>query len=160
MADEDIDLGLDDEEPVRLHPILSNEEVLAAKASARSKVQAERRKAAMAAVEEEETRRLRREEGLTTGVGAKDDIVNITIDLPPFAPDLKVNFDQIFTHGVTYPVPRHQADTLAEMMSRAWLHEDEVKGRSKAEHYGIARHAKMSGVTGASSEHRQVVYHA
>jgi hypothetical protein len=155
-GDADIDLGLGNEE-IRLHPILSNEEVLAARARARKKVEAERKLAAIEALEVQETERLRLEEGLTTGVGVLDEIVNVTIDLPPFAPDIKVNFHQTFVHGYTYPVPRHQADTLREQMARAWRHEDEVKGRSFREHYGLARHATISKV-GDAVQAPEVVY--
>lgn len=155
---EEIDLGLDDEE-IRLHSVLSNAEVLAARAKARKKVEAERKAKMLEAIEEEETKRLRREEGLTTGVGSKDEIVNVTIDLAPFSPRITVNFDH-YEHGHTYPVPRHVADTLAEQMARTWQHEDEVKGRSLREHYGTARNAKISGVTGAVSQSPQVRYDA
>lgn len=162
MAEDD-DLGFDDELEAaptdeRLHPILTNEEVAKAKASARDKVQAEQRKAALKQVEAEETVRLRREEGLTTGIGVKDEIVSLTIDLPPFAACLRVDFDREFHHGHTYQVPRHVADSLREMMDREWKHEDEVKGRSLSEHYGAARNVKLNGVTGAKTEAPKVVY--
>ena len=48
----------------RLHPVLSNEEVLAARAKARSNIEAQRRKAATTDLIKAEEERLAREEGL------------------------------------------------------------------------------------------------
>lgn len=161
MADQkDDDLGFDDDEPEeRLHPILTNEEVLAARASARKKVEAERKKVASQAVENAETARLKVEEGLTTGHGPRDEMVSLVVDLPAFAPSMVVNMVP-YWHGHTYTVPRHVADSLREQMNRAWQHEDEVHGRSLSEHYGIARQTKLNRVTGAVSEAPKVVYDA
>lgn len=149
----------DDEGPAeRLHPILSDEEVLAARAKARDKIDAERKKAAAKAVEDEETQRLRVQEGLTTGIGLKDEIVGITIDLPEYADKIVIN-SVPYHHRHTYQVPRHMADSIRETMDRAWKHEDEVKGNSLTSHYGAARQAHITA-TGAVQQNPKLVHAA
>ena len=142
------------EEEVRLHPILSNEDVRAAQAKALKKVEDERRTAAMKAVEDLETERLRVEEGLTTGVREMDELVSVTIDLAPYAPSIVINNGtggNVYWQGRTYTVPRHVADSLAEMMSRSWKHEDQVDGKSIAQAYGRKRETVINARTGAVS---------
>lgn len=140
-------------EEVRLHPILSNDEYRQAQAKAKSKVEADRKKAAMAAVEAEETQRLRVEEGMTTGIGVCDEIVGVTIDLPPFGTRISINgtHGNHYWHGVTYDVPRHVADTLVEMMGRMRQHEDQVEGRSMIQHYSRKHDTAINARTGAVS---------
>lgn len=105
----------------RLHHILSNEEVLAARAKAREKLEAEQKAFAISDVEKQELARLRDEESMTVG-GADQDLVNVTIDLPEFADCLKTNM-RPFWHGQTYKVPRHVADDLRWRMQAAWQHQ-------------------------------------
>lgn len=138
------------EEP-RLHPLLTNAEVEAAKAKARSRVEAERKAAAIEALEQQETERLRIEEGLTTGIGAMDEIVSVTIDLPPYADKISVNgpLGSHYYHGKTYDVPRHVAASLAEMMGRMWRHEDQVEGRDLRQTYARKRDTSINARTGA-----------
>lgn len=153
-------LGIDEEE--RLHPILSNVEVLQARANAKSKIIKEQKAAAMKDVEARETRRLRMEEGLTIGVTTADEMVTITIDLPIFAPyiNLDMTNGMQYWHGQTYTVPRHKADTLRETMSRLWKLDDEVEGRSLSQHYGLKRNPSINAVTGEVTGRAQVVYDA
>lgn len=116
----------------RLHPILSNEDFLRAQAAARTKIDKERRLTAMKAVEAEEAVRLRREEGLTTGLGAADEEVHILMDLPLWTPNITVNGFP-FWHARGYDVPRHLYDSLMEQMFRAWRHDDQIDGKSMRE---------------------------
>lgn len=141
-------------EPVeeeRLHPILANDEFRAAQAEARAKVEKEKKANAKKDIIARETDRLRREEGLTTGAAEKDAIKHILIDLPPFAPNLRINGFE-YTAGSGYDVPAHVYDTLKEMMFRAWRHEDQVEGKSVRE--AMAHRARrtvnhIDGSTGA-----------
>lgn len=137
----------------RLHPILSNAEVRAAQARAKDNVLAERKAAAMEDIERRETERLRIEEGLTTGSEQKDEIVNFTVDLPLYADKLLINgpLGKAYWHGHTYAVPRHIADTLAEMTFRAWRHEDQTEGRSIAQAYQRKRDTAINARSGAVS---------
>jgi hypothetical protein len=74
---------------------------------------------------EEEVLRLRRGAGLTDH---RDDLIDITIDCPPFTNRLILNFgmdeQQVFDHGFTYTVTRRQYDVLREQMARGWDAED------------------------------------
>lgn len=152
MLGEDLN-ALKAESEERLHPILSNEQVLAARAKAKKTVEADRVKAAMAAIEKEETQRLRVEEGLTTGIDAMDELVDITIDLPPYAGTcININgpMGMHYYHGKTYPaVPRHVAQSLNEMMFRMWRHEDQTEGRDIRQMYARKRDTSISARTGA-----------
>ncbi len=138
----------------RLHPILTNEEVYAARARAKKRVEDERRKAAMAAVEAEAAADIRREEGMITDSPA-DEVVTITIDLPEFSPGIVVN-GRPYWHGHTYPVPRHVADSLREIMARANRHQElEIEGRKLGEFYRRPHHTTIgrAGVQNAPSVH-------
>lgn len=146
---------LDEDGTPRLHPILTNAELRAAQASARSKVEADRKAAAAKAVKDAEIERLKREEGLVTGSGPKDEMVSILIDLAEHSNRIVIN-QQAYHHGHRYTVPRHVADTLRDIMARGWEHQDEIDGKSKAQHYAAERQAQMkpvfvSGKTGANA---------
>lgn len=132
--------------PVSSHPLLTAAEVAEAKAKARSKLDKERRLAAMKAVEDAETERLKREEGLVTGDGAKDEMVDITLDLAPFTEKIVLN-SVPYWHSFTYPVPRHVADTLRDIQAQGWKHQDEIDGKGLAQHYQANRrtHIKQVG---------------
>lgn len=166
MADEELTpemaemLGIEPGE--RLHPILSNAEVLQALANAKAKLIKEQKAAAMKDVEARETRRLRMEEGLTTGVTSADEMVTIAIDLPTWVAFLNVDMTNgvQYWHGQTYTVPRHKADTLREMMGRAHRLDDEVEGRSLTQHYNVTKRPVINAVTGEIREKAQVVYDA
>jgi hypothetical protein len=118
----------------RLHPILSNAEVEAAKEKARKKIEADRRNEAMKAVEASEIERLKTEEGLVTGTSVNDEIVSVTIDLAEYADRITVN-NTVYYHGHTYQVPRHVANSLAETCARAGRHQElEIDGKSLSQH--------------------------
>lgn len=153
--DDDIDanefLGLSADAPtpeIKLHPILTNAEVLEAQAKARSKIDKERRVAAMREVEERETHRLKVEEGLTTGIGQEDERVKFTVDLPEWAPWIAVNGEP-YWHGYTYDVPRHVSRSLSEQSQRAWRADDQTEGKSIAQQLQNKRHSVINGRSGA-----------
>lgn len=141
-AFDDLDKMIEADDEPRLHAILSNEDVLAARAKARSRLERERHAKAMKRVEEEEVERLRLEEGLTTGDRVKDEIVDIVVDLAPHSDKIVIN-GQAYHQGFTYPVPRHVADSLRETMARGWAHQDEIDGKNKAQIYAQNRQFKM-----------------
>ena len=137
------------EEAPRLHSVLTNEEVFAAQLKAKEKLAKERRVNAMKAVEEAEIQRLRNEEGMVTGDGARDELIEITLDLASHSDRIVLNGVAYF-HARTYKVPRHVADTMREIQARGWGHEDEKDGKDRLQHYQANRMTKMSAVTGAT----------
>lgn len=140
-------LGLAEGE--RLHPILSNKEVLEARDRARKKLDKERREAAMRDVEERELHRLRIEEGITTGITGEDARVWVTIDLPEWAPWVAVNGEP-FWHGHTYPVSVSQKRSIDEQMQRSWQAHDQAEGRSKSEQLRRRRETVLNGQSGTA----------
>lgn len=134
----------------RLHPLLSNEEVLEARAEARKQVEAAQRKAAKKKIIDDETQRLRTEEGLVTGDGTKDQMVRIALDLAPHSPFIVLNHRPYY-HAQTYTVPRHVAETLREIQQNGWRHQDEIDGKTIKEHYQRARSTGLSPVKGITN---------
>lgn len=123
-------------------PILTDKEIADAKAKARADIMAAKKKDAREKLIAAETKRLQTEEGLTTGNAFSDEIVNITIDLPIFCKELLIN--QVPYHqGRNYSVPRHVADTLRDMMFRAWEHQSTIEGKSKSEFYAQKHVAEL-----------------
>lgn len=144
-AFEEIDSALEAEGAApeeRLHAVLTNDQVLAARERARKRVEDERVAKALKRVEQEEVERLRVEEGLTTGDRVKDEIVDIVMDLAPHSDKIVIS-GKAYHHGFTYPVARHIADTLREAMSRGWQHQDEIDGKNKAQQYAANRQFKL-----------------
>lgn len=123
------------EEPIpEESAILTPGEIEKIKAEARASILSAKKANAKKKLLADETRRLRNEEGLTTGNAHSDEIVNITIDLPLFSPHILIN-SQAYWHGHTYPVPRHVADTLRSQMFNSWKHQSEIEGKSKQAFY-------------------------
>ena len=152
---EEIAAALSDEPEERLHPVLSNEEVLLAREEARAQIEAQRKKKARAHLIEEEKRRLELEEGFTTGDGVKDQIVRVVLDLAPHSPFIVLN-GRPYYHAQTYTVPRHVAETLREIQQRGWRHQDEIDGKSLTQHYQRARQSVVSAVKGISNAPQSV----
>lgn len=154
MANDDFDELAGGGEEERLHPILSNEEFLAAKEKARKRIEAERKTAAMKAVEAQEVERLKLEDGFTSGSSDLDEIVDVTIDVPPWcaisgaATGIVVN-RQPYHHGHTYAVPRHVAHSLRENMFNAWKVDAQVDGKGMIEQYARKRNTVINARSGA-----------
>lgn len=125
------------------HPILSDIEVAAAKKEARDAVEKERKSTAIKTLIAQETLRLRREEGLVSGDPVKDEMVQVTIDLPEFCSDITINMEP-FYHSHTYRVPRHVANSMKEQMQRAWMHQNEIDGKSQAQDLLSRREVKLT----------------
>lgn len=122
---------------------LSAERLAAIRAKAKKMVAEER----LAALEKMELDRaledIRGKAGMVTGDPVEDEIVNITIDLAVGAPDIKIN-GKAFVQGKTYPVPRHQARTLMEIMYRTALHEHNLTDKPMSEFYRKPRNTVLT----------------
>lgn len=129
------------------HPILSVEEVASAKKRARDVLDKERRAAAMKQVQEEETQRLRREEGLTSGITDEDKLVWMTIDLPEWCDRIPVNGLAYF-HGHSYQVPLHVYRSLSEQIQNSWRSNDLADGKSMLQTFQSRRDTKINGANG------------
>ena len=150
--EKDLDIDLDaamlaevEAAPVAGHAILSDDEVAAAKKEARDAIEKERKAAATKALIADEKLRLQREEGLVSGDPVKDEIVTITVDLPEYSNSITINMEP-FWHGHTYSVPRHVANSMKEQMQRAWIHQDEIDGKSLAQNLQQRRDTVLTPV--------------
>lgn len=123
-------------------PLLSEAEIAAIKLQARQDILKAKKADARAELLKAETQRLRVEEGMTTGNAHSDEIVNITIDVAQFAPNILIN-NQPYWHGHTYAVPRHVADTLRDVMYRTWGHQAEIDGKSRQAFYAEKHVAEL-----------------
>lgn len=115
-------------------PLFTAEEIAKIKADARAEIIKDKKAAVKKQMMADEKLRLQREEGLTTGDSHADEIVNVHVDLAPYAPNILVN-GQAYWHGRTYPVARHIANSLQDTMFRTWQHQAEIKGESLKEFY-------------------------
>lgn len=131
------------------HPLLSAEDIDSVRAKVRKDLEKERRLNALEAFENQERERLRREEGLTSGVGEEDRLVWCTIDLPEWSPSVTVN-GHPYWHGSTQKVPLHVHRTLMEQMQNAWRAHDQTEGKSIAQMLR-PRHTVINGATGSVS---------
>lgn len=116
--------------------LLTEEEKAEIRQQALDDVIAEKRRDAKKQLLEQEKAKLSARSGLKTGNPTKDELVTITVNVPEFVPHLWLNMPhgQKYFHGHSYKVPRHVAETLAEMQSRAWDHENEIQGRKKRDY--------------------------
>lgn len=119
-------------------PLLTPEEIEAARAEARERVRTKKVKEAKAAIIAAEIAALEREEGQRTGIADMDEEVPIYIDLPEFTPSVKINGEP-FWHGQTYVRPRHVVNSLREQMFRAWEHQRDIEGQSMTQKIGQRR---------------------
>lgn len=55
---------------------------------------------------------------------------DITLDLAPHSDRLFVD-GVIYMHGRTYTVPQRLYDTMREMVSRGWQHQEEIDGKDR-----------------------------
>lgn len=128
IEDEDMD-GLDPN-----HPILSLDEQREAKREARIGVDKKRKKAALEAYIKLETERLQHEEGLVTGIGIKDELVDMLIDVAEYTDRIVLN-NVTYFHGHSVRVPRHVAETLREICARSHNHQNEIDGKNLSERF-------------------------
>jgi hypothetical protein len=124
-------IDADIEVPAEFEGILDAKDMAEIKAEAalslRKKDRAAARKAALAKV----TAELEREARLAMQRGvARRDMVDIHIDLAPYAPNIRLD-GQTFEHGRTYRVPRQQYAVLSEQMQRTWQHQEGLNGKNE-----------------------------
>lgn len=143
------DIGDFIDEPTGDEPMFSAKEIAEIKAKAKAEILADKKAAAKKQMMADEKVRLQREEGLTTGNSYADEIVNIMIDLAPYAASIMVNGSP-YWHGHMYPVPRHVAASLQETMFNTWRHQAEIKGESWKEFYAKQHVNDLYSVRGKS----------
>ncbi len=114
-------------EPETPEPLLSDAELDRIRQEARKKVEDElaslrktEKKAAMATALDAEVLAQRRALGLADH---RDDIVEVLIDVAPFAKDITVD-GTVYLHGQWYKMDRRKADSVREIMARSWDSED------------------------------------
>ncbi len=135
--------------PAEDAPLLTEAEKATIMAEARAEIMADKRGKMKQELKAAEKQRLLREEGLTTGNGAQDQIMSISIDLAPYAPYININ-GQCYYHGRTYQVPRHVADTLRDQMFQTWKHQNQIDGKDAAQFYAAKHIAEMYSVAGGA----------
>ncbi|HEX8838208.1 MAG TPA: hypothetical protein VF748_14800 [Candidatus Acidoferrum sp.] len=116
---------------------LSDEEKQEAMLKAREHVRAERKKKAIdeafrkAVVEEERE------------YEPQQAIVDVLIELPKYAAFIRLD-QYLYYHGLVYPVSRSKADTILDLMARAWEHQSEIEGkRRKGDDAARPRHFRI-----------------
>ena len=134
-------------EELRLHPILTNKEVLEGKAKAKKAISDERKKQALEALIAQETNRLRMEEGFSEDASPGGELVNVTVNLAKYADRITLD-NRIFMHGRTYPVPRRVAESIRDICSQTWRHDHSVKNQPMSEFYANPHMTEFSMVSG------------
>ena len=135
----------------RLHPLLTNEQYRASQEKARKRVEDEAIKAAQKDVEGKAYDEARLAAGFVAE-GPAADIVSFHVNLPD--PDINsclgpINGSSVYWHGRTYQIPRHVANTLAEMQFRLWYTSArEIHGQKLREFYRKESPVTINGSTG------------
>ena len=140
--------GEDPDAPSTAYPELTNRELDEIRAKARKTVADDLKAEQKALALKQEIAQAKREAGMS-GFDLKTDMVNIHVDLPEYCANAKdvgaIRIDgRVYTHGFTYTVPRHQADSIRDQMYRAWLHQRDIDGKSLAQFY--ERSKSMGGI--------------
>jgi hypothetical protein len=82
-------------------------------------------------------------------------IEDVFIDLPGHAVHIMIDGVE-FLHGFSYEVNKPQADTIREMVQRAWNHEDEVGGANR-NFYDKPRNVRLTRRSNVTTRHLQGV---
>jgi hypothetical protein len=148
--DLEIDLGPDPlEDALRAEleakfSMLTPAEIETARQTARDRVAAKSKKAALEEVIAAETRLLE----LKTGDGYKDEEIWVTIDLAPYSDRLVID-GTVYLQGHTYKLPRHMVNSMRESMMRSWDHEADIKGESLRQKLGQYRAKNFGTLEGS-----------
>lgn len=137
--------------PPEYEGILNADDVADIKAEAAEAVRKAQRKKARAALLAQATQELQREAEAEMKRGrARGDMVDVGIDLAPYAPFVAID-GEVFYHGMTYRVARPVAKVLQEQMARSWLHQDSISGQKSDfnRQRSITMSARTGQVTGA-----------
>ena len=124
--------------------MLTPDEIETARKTARDRVAAKSKKAALDEVIAAETRRLE----LSTGDNYKDEEIWVTMDLAPHSDRLVID-GTVYLHGHTYKRPRHVVNSMREMMMRGWDHEADIKGESLRQKLGQWRAKNFGSLDGS-----------
>jgi hypothetical protein len=124
-------------------PLLTDEDRERIRLKAVKQVQDDRKKAAEAQLLAQELEKLRGKANEITGDPVMDEIVNIIVDTGANTDKLLID-GRIFQHGVMYPVPRHKAESMREMMWRSQMHEHAITGKPLLEFYQRKRNTVIS----------------
>jgi hypothetical protein len=124
--------------------ILTAEEKAALRAKALERVAKEHKDAVMDAYLADEIKKARRAHQ------PSEELKYITLDMAGHAQYISLD-GMSYWHGQTYEVPKRVYDTLAEIVSRGWDHEDEIGGANR-DQYRRPRHVTLRpGMEHASS---------
>jgi hypothetical protein len=128
--------------------LLTDDEITKLREKARKDVLAERKKLAEDAMLKELRAQERRELGVVTGDERRDEMVFIMVDLAEYANHILIDGKAYF-HGHDYPVQRHVAETLREIMQRSHQHQAQVDGKDPLLSYRRHKTDIISGRSGA-----------
>jgi hypothetical protein len=70
----------------------------------------------------------------------------VLVDLPGHAVHVMIDGVE-YLHSFTYTLPRPVADTVREIIQRAWDHEDDVQGANRAFYHQPNRRTRGRGIT-------------
>jgi hypothetical protein len=119
------------EVPPEYEDILTPEDIVEVQAEAAAALKKKQRAQARKELLAKATQELEREARLAAQRGvARGDMVDVHIDLAPYAPDIRLD-GQRYEHGRTYRVPRKVYAVLAEIMQRSWQHQEGLNGKNE-----------------------------
>lgn len=120
--------------------LLTPEEIEAIEAQAVKEIMADAKKAAKQKLLEQKKDEHRRASGL------KEPLVEVDVDLAPYADRILID-NVAYMQGQRYKVPLSRSRVMREIMSRTWLHQDEIDGKKRG-FYNRARNTTLNGATG------------
>lgn len=126
--------------------MLTPEEIAAARKKAHDKFEATAKTKAINDIIDMELHRL----AVKTGDSYRDEEIMIHIDQPPFADRLIVDGRTFFNNHI-YKLPRHQVESMREMMARQWDHEADIKGESLTQKMGQYRVKNFGSIEGSKT---------
>ena len=138
------------EVPPEYEDVLTSEDMAEIKAEAAAELKKEQRKSARKEMLARAKADLQREAAaLAQQGGPRADMVDLTIDLAPYAADIRLD-GRSYPHGKQVRVPRKVAAVLAEQMERSWKHQEGLSGANENA-YRKPRMATINGRTGATT---------
>ena len=138
------------EVPPEYEDVLDAKDMAEIKAEAAVELKKEQRKAARKDMLARAKADLQREAArLAQEGGPRADLVDLTIELAPYAVDIRLD-GRSYPHGKQVRVPRKVAAVLMEQMQRSWQHQEGLSGANENA-YRKPRLASISGRTGATT---------
>ena len=138
------------EVPPEYEDVLTAEDMAEIQAEAAAELKKEQRKSARKEMLARAKADLQREAAaLAQQGGPRADMVDLTIDLAPYAADIRLD-GRSYPHGKQVRVPRKVAAVLAEQMERSWKHQEGLSGANENA-YRKPRMATINGRTGATT---------